>query len=82
MYLKRSPYKVILGGIRADSYIRYIAFDSLSYLRNKIILSKLEAVLCESYGLLFAWSPFGHYVRELLVKDWYKAHILLIRLNF
>ena len=28
-------------------------------LRNKISLSKLEAVVCESYGLLFAWSPFG-----------------------
>ena len=28
-------------------------------LGNKISLSKLEAVVCESYGLLFAWSPFG-----------------------
>ena len=28
-------------------------------LQNKISLSKLEAVVCESYGLLFAWSPFG-----------------------
>ena len=46
-------------------------------LRNKIILSKLEAVVCESYGLLFAWSPLGHYLGELLVKKWYKAHILL-----
>ena len=24
--------------------------------------------MCESYGLLFAWSPLGHYLRELLVK--------------
>ena len=46
-------------------------------LRNKIVLSKLEAVVCESYGLLFAWFPLGHYLRELLVKKWYKAHILL-----
>ena len=46
-------------------------------LRNKIILSKLEAVVCESYGLLFAWSPSRHYLGELLVKKWYKAHILL-----
>ena len=46
-------------------------------LRNKIILSKLEAVVCKSYGLLFAWSPFGHYLGEHLVKKWYKAHILL-----
>ena len=46
-------------------------------LRNKIILSKLEALVCESYGLLFAWPPLGHYLRELLVKKWYKAHILL-----
>ena len=38
-------------------------------LRNKIILSKLEAVLCESYGLLFAWSPLGHYLGELLAKS-------------
>ena len=37
-------------------------------LRNKIILSKLEAVVCESYGLLFAWSPSRHYLGELLVK--------------
>ena len=50
-------------------------------LQNKIILPKLEAVVCESYGLLFTWSPLGHYVRELLVKKWYKAHIIL-RLNF
>ena len=40
-------------------------------------LSKLEAVVCESYGLLFAWSPSRHYLGELLVKKWYKAHILL-----
>ena len=46
-------------------------------LQNKIILPKLEAVVCESHGLLFAWSPLGHYLRELLVKKWYKAHILL-----
>ena len=46
-------------------------------LRNKIILSKLEVVVCESYGLLFAWSPLGHYLGKLLVKKWYKAHILL-----
>ena len=46
-------------------------------LRNKIILSKLEALVCESYGLLFAWSPLRHYLGELLVKKWYKAHILL-----
>ena len=45
--------------------------------QNKIILPKLEAVVCESYGLLFTWSPLGHYLRELLVKKWYKAHILL-----
>ena len=50
-------------------------------LQNKIILPKLEAVVCESYGLLFTWSPLGHYLRELLVKKWYKAHIIL-RLNF
>ena len=37
--------------------------------------------MCESYGLLFAWSPFGHYLRELLVKKWYEAYILL-GLNF
>ena len=38
-------------------------------LRNKmIILPKLEALACESYGLLFAWSPLGHYLGELLVK--------------
>ena len=37
-------------------------------LRNKIILSKPEAVACESYGLLFAWSFLGHYLEELLVK--------------
>ena len=43
----------------------------------KIILSKLEAVVCESYGLLFAWSPLRHYLRELLVKKWYNAYILL-----
>ena len=47
-------------------------------LRNKIILSKLEALVCESYGLLFAWSPLWHYLGELLVKKWYKAHILLV----
>ena len=46
-------------------------------LRNKIILSKLEALVYESYGLLFAWSPLRHYLGELLVKKWYKAHILL-----
>ena len=46
-------------------------------LRNKIILSKLEALVCESYGLLFAWSPLRHYLGELLVKKWYKTHILL-----
>ena len=46
-------------------------------MQSKIILSKLEAVVCESYGLLFAWSPLGHYLGELLVKKWYKAHILL-----
>ena len=51
------------------------------YLQNKIILPKLEAVVCEFYGLLFTWSPLGHYLRELLVKKWYKAHIIL-RLNF
>ena len=45
--------------------------------QNKIILPKLEAVVCESYRLLFTWSPLGHYLRELLVKKWYKAHILL-----
>ena len=56
-----------------------IFFISLS-LRNKIFLSKLEAVVCESYGLLFAWSPLGHYLVELLVKKWYKAHILLGKL--
>ena len=38
-------------------------------LQNEIILSKLEAVVCESYGLLFAWSPLGHYLRDLLVKS-------------
>ena len=42
-----------------------------------IILSKLEALACESYGLLFAWSPLGHYLGELLVKKWYKGNILL-----
>ena len=42
----------------------------------KVILSKLEAVVCESYGWVFAWSPLGHYLRELLVKKWYKAYIL------
>ena len=46
-------------------------------LRNKMILSKLEAVVCESYGWLFAWSPLGNYLEELLVKKWYNAHILL-----
>ena len=50
-------------------------------LRNKTILSKLEAVVCESYGLLFPWSPLEHYLGELLVKNWCKAHILQ-RLNF
>ena len=50
-------------------------------LQKKIILPKLEAVVCEFYGLLFTWSPLGHYLRELLVKKWYKAHII-IRLNF
>ena len=44
---------------------------------NKIILSKLEAVVCESYLLLFAWSLKGHHLRELLVKTRYKADILL-----
>ena len=46
-------------------------------LRNEIILSKLEALVCESYGFLFAWSPLRHYLGELLVKNGYKAHILL-----
>ena len=50
-------------------------------LQNKIILPKLEAIVCESYGLLFTWSSLGHYLRELLVKKWYKVHIIL-RLNF
>ena len=46
-------------------------------LRNKIILSKLEALVCEFDGLLFALSPLGRYLEELLVKKWYEAHILL-----
>ena len=46
-------------------------------LRNKIILSKLEALVCESDGLRFALSPLGRYLGELLVKKWYEAHILL-----
>ena len=46
-------------------------------LRNKISLSKLEAVVCESYGLLFAWSSFGALSQRPLGKKWYKAHILL-----
>ena len=46
-------------------------------LRNKISLSKLEAVVCESYGLLLPGLFLGHYLRDLVVKKWYKAHILL-----
>ena len=37
-------------------------------LRNKIILSILEALVCESYGLLFAWAPLRHYLGELFGK--------------
>ena len=64
----------IVGGTLAELSKNLLI--SLS-LRNKTILSKLEAVVCESYGLLFAWFLLGHYVGLLLVKKWYKAHILL-----
>ena len=69
-------YRYYVGRAKQKSHDFFVI-----YLQNKIILPKLEAVVCEFYGLLFTWSPLGHYLRELLVKKWYKAHIIL-RLNF
>ena len=69
-------YRYYVGRAKQKSHVFFVI-----YLQNKIILHKLEAVVCEFYGLLFTWSPLGHYLRELLVKKWYKAHIIL-RLNF
>ena len=64
--------RIVRGTLAELSKNLLISFS----LRSKIILSKLEAVVCESYGLLFASSPLGHYLGELLVKKWYEAHIL------
>ena len=69
-------YRYYVGRAKQKSHDFFVI-----YLQNKIILPKLEAVVCEFYGLLFTWSPLWHYLRELLVKKWYKAHIIL-RLNF
>ena len=46
-------------------------------MRNKIVLSKLEAVVCVSLWLTIFLVSLGHDLRELLVKKRYKAHILL-----
>ena len=49
-----------------------------SPLHNKISLSKLEAVVCVNHMACYLPSLLlGHYLRDLLVKKWYKAHILL-----
>ena len=50
-------YRYYVGRAKQKSH------DFLS-LQDKIILPKLEAVVCESYGLLFTWSPLGHYLRS------------------